>query len=285
MPEMISDSDMPAYLFQLEVDNFGMYHILWQAFSSNAGTPNQYYYIGPTKAAATASRAVSQQVTLSPDISNPILSFLYFAGGLGSTGNSEFVVKLDGSGGEETLFTTKNGSAGWEHHWIDLSAWSNETVTISFELNQSAGDHLAWVYLDEISLGSTYNDVWVAVESVYAGRGETVPIVISYGNRGGATAEDVTISLILSSSLVFVDSDIATTGGSPPTWQIGSLPAKSETQTIVVYVRVKQSAASFTNLTNSVTISTSAAELESGNNLATGTVFTGKYLYLPLATK
>lgn len=70
-----------------------------------------------------------------------------------------------------------------------------------------------------------------------------------------------------------------------PTWQIGSLPAKSEVQTIIVYVQIKTSAASFTNFTTTASISTSSNELETLNNTAAGTLFTGKYIYLPMVRK
>jgi hypothetical protein len=210
---------------------------------------------------------------------------MYQLGGVGPNGDSEFIVKLNDSGGEEVIFSTKQSTPGWVHEWVDLSAWANETVTLSFELLQAVDSPTTWAYLDEVSLGSTYNDVWVEIESVNAALGETVPIVISYGNRGGALAEDVEISLSLSSSLVFEGSDVAPANSTTLTWQLGDLPAKSDTRTIVVYVRVKQSADSFTNLTNSVSIETSSDELETLNNVATGTLFTGKYIYLPMMHK
>ena len=98
-------------------------------------------------------------------------------------------------------------------------------------------------------------------------------------------AENIEISLSLPANLAFVGSDVGSVNTTTPTWQVGSLPAKSDIQTIVVYVRVKQTAPSFTNLSTSVTIETSSNELETANNTATGTLFTGKYVYLPIMQK
>lgn len=285
LPKQISTSNMPAFLFELQVDSFGNYHLYWQEYSNVSGIPNKYYYTGPTQAAQSGSRSIEQVVTLTPSLVNPILSFLYQAGGLGPNGSSEFVVQVSGLAGEETIFSTKQSTPGWTHQWIDLSAWIGETITLTFELNQAANKPTAWVFLDEISLGSTFNDVWVEIESVNGALGETVPIAISFGNRGGALAEDVEVSLSLPSSVVFVGSDVSSVNPTTPTWQIGGLPAKSEMQTIIVYVQVKASAASFTNFTTTASISTSSNELETLNNTAAGTLFTGKYIYLPMVRK
>ncbi len=285
LPIQISTSGLSALLLELQVDSFGNYHLYWQEFLYSSGISNIYFYAGPTKAAQNGSRNIEQVVTLTPSLANPILSFLYQAGGLGPNGASEFVVQVSGLGGEDTLFSTRQSTAGWTHQWIDLSAWIGETITLTFELNQAANKPTAWVYLDEVSLGSTFNDVWVEIESVNGALGETVPIAISFGNRGGALAEDVEVSLSLPSSLVFKGSNIPSINPTTPTWQTGSLPAKSEVQTIVVYVQVKSSAASFTNFTTTASVATSSNELETLNNTATGTLFTGKYLYLPMVRK
>lgn len=279
----ISDSPLTVQNLQFSTDNFGNFHIFWQEYVVNSY--REFVYFGPTYASQNENSMIIQEVTLLPSLANPVLSFMYQLGGVGPNGNSEFKVSLNDSNGEEVIFSTKQSTVGWKHQWVDVSAWAGETVTLTFELDQAANSPFAWAYLDEISLGSTFNDVWVGIESANAGLGETVPIVISYGNRGGALAENVEISLSLSSSLMFEGSDVPPTNATTPTWQVGDLPAKGATQTIVVYVRVKQSAESFTNLINSVSIETSSNELESLNNVVTGTLFTGRYIYLPIMSK
>ncbi|WP_420632030.1 hypothetical protein [Candidatus Leptofilum sp.] len=276
----ISESSSISLIDEVMFDAYGNFHI----YSVKYGSLKRFF-ITPSYVDQANIGTLSQEVVLTPDLANPILSFMYQLGGVSSYGESVFKVSLNGASDDALLFSTKQSSPNWVHEWIDLSPWANETITLTFELNQSTNQPSAWVYLDEVSLGSTYNDVWVDIESVNAGIGETVPIVISYGNRGGALAEDVEISLLLPGSLVFEGSDIASIDESTPTWQIGGLPAKSETQTIVVYVRVRLAAPTFATLTNTVSITTTSNELESLNNTVSGTVYTGKFIYLPITTK
>jgi Tol biopolymer transport system component len=283
VPENLTGSVEESSLDQLEVDASGNYHLIVSEAASLAYP--RYYYWGPTYALAESSGFIHQEVTLSPTLANPILSFMYQLGGVQPNGDSEFVVKINSSNNEQVIYSTKQGTPGWVHEWIDLSAWANEIVTLSFELVQAANHPNAWVYLDEVSLGSTFNDVWVEIENVNGALGETVPIAVSFGNRGGAMAENVEVSLSLPSSVVFMGSNLPSINPTTPTWQIGSLPAKSEVQTIIVYVQIKTSAASFTNFTTTASISTSSNELETLNNTAAGTLFTGKYIYLPMVRK
>ena len=283
VPKNLSNTVDQSSIAQVGVDILGNYHLIISEYDGNSYP--KYFYYGPEYALSESSGSISQEIVLLPNLANPILSFMYQLGGIGPNGASELVVKLNNSGIEETVFSTKNSTPGWVHQWIDLSAWANETVTLTFELTQAANSPTAWAYLDEITLGSTFTDVWVDVESVNAGIGEIVPVTLSYGNRGGAVAENIEISLSLPANLAFVGSDVGSVNATTPTWQVGSLPAKSDIQTIVVYVRVKQTAPSFTNLSTSVTIETSSNELETANNTATGTLFTGKYVYLPIMQK
>lgn len=53
-----------------------------------------------------------------------------------------------------TQVFSSTAAIGWEHAWADVSPWAGQTVTVTFTLHQAAGEPLAHLYLDEVSLGS-----------------------------------------------------------------------------------------------------------------------------------
>ena len=88
-------------------------------------------------------------------------------------------VQVDNGITNTTVFTTAVSAADWTHQWLDLSAWKGQTITVSFTFHQNTPGLPAWMYLDEVSLGSGQPDVWVQLAN---------PPIGSAGKQGNLPA-------------------------------------------------------------------------------------------------
>jgi len=180
------------------------------------------------------------------------------------------------------LSTTTNTDV-WTHRWFDLPPWAGQAITLTFNLHQTAGDPIRWVYLDEVTLGSAYPDLWVSKDGPIARpAGEQVIYAITYGNRGGALASGVHITDTLPTELSFIDASVPPVTTLPLVWEVGDVPAKSGPFTITVTATVDPAAPLFTTLTNTVSIEAVSPELETFNNTAQVATFIGYRIYLPV---
>ena len=167
-----------------------------------------------------------------------------------------------------------------------MTPWAGHTVTLDFVVDQRAGQSCSWVQLDEVSLGGSYSDVWVAGSASTALPGEQLVYTISYGNRGSAPASGVTVSNLLPPAVSFIGANPPAATTSPfPTWEIGDLEARSGPHTIVVTASLSSSAALGSHLTGQASIATTSPEMDTSNNSAPISIFVGRTLYLPLLLK
>jgi uncharacterized repeat protein (TIGR01451 family) len=256
----------------------GNIHVVWSQW-------DRIYYT--SLAAAEGSDSSLAQTLAVPAVINPTLSFLVQLGGLWADSSSWFGVGLDNGISQSALFTTTT-STNWTHHWIDLTPWAGDVVTLTFSLHQEDGGTAAWAFLDDVTVGSAYPDIWLEMKGRPPGAlpGEQLIYTASYGNRGGTEAEGVTIGVTVPSELQFVDSNPLPIATKPAVvWDVGALPGKSEPYSVVLTTSVAPTAATMVYLTSTVTIDTTSQELETMNNLAQVSNLVGRLTYLPLVVR
>jgi uncharacterized repeat protein (TIGR01451 family) len=267
----------------IALDKLGGPHIVWH----DSTTGDEIYYVGPELAAQTGDSTIAQVVTIPVTISTPILSFLYQLGGASAAGGTYFNVRVDNGITPTLLFSTTSNTDAWTHRWLDLTPWAGQAITLTFTVHQVAGQTDIWAYLDEVTLGSAHPDPWVSKSSPSAAPpGGPVVYTIAYGNQGGAVANGVWITDTLPGDFLFASASPPPTVITPLlAWNVGNLPAKSGPFTIVVTATVVPTATLFRHYTNTVSIQTTATELEQANNVAVAQTFVGYRLYLPLAAR
>jgi hypothetical protein len=115
--------------------------------------------LGDSESASMGDSILSQVVTLS--VEYPVLSFVYqsryVSPVLMPQTSPGFAIEVSDGVTTSTLHTESIATQGWTHRWFDLSAWSGQTVTVTFVVNQGA------VYLDDVSIGSAYTDAWASI--------------------------------------------------------------------------------------------------------------------------
>jgi len=276
-------SDQPA-VFQMATEGEKSVHVVWQDPSDWEG---RIYYARAASNGVTGDSVISQTIMPPLSMSAPTLSFLYQLHGASDTSGSWLSVLVDDGLTVTALLSTTASRWDWTHVWVDVSAWTSRTVTLTFQVHQTADHFCTWGYLDEVSWGSAYPDLWVRKEgSGNALPGQEVVYDIIYGNRGGVTATGVLITDTLPMGLVFV-------AASPPPisltmplrWDAGDLPAWSGSRNIVLTVSVAPTATMSDFLTNTVRIGSALPEIETANNTFWHTLLVGYRIYLPLAMR
>jgi uncharacterized repeat protein (TIGR01451 family) len=266
---------------KIAVDGTETIHIVW------AHNPD-IYYRNLVPASETGDSAISQAVTVLNSDASPTLSFLHQLGGHHGTDGVWFSVGVDDGITATALFSTTTETDDWIHNWFDMTPWAGQTVTLTFNLHETVGYPTGWAYLDEITLGPAYPDLWVGKEAStrIAAPGDQVIYPISYGNRGGVAASSIQITDELPEGLSFEAASPPPSATTPSlVWDVGDLPAKSERYAIVVTTTVSDTAPLLSYLTNTVSIETTSPELETFNNSSQARVFVGRPVYLPLILK
>ena len=238
-------------------------------------------YRGVRLIEASDDMSLSQRVVIPAEMETPILSFYYQRNGLASEPENSFELWLD-DGTPIKIGDYQDLTADWQHEWIDLSAWRGQEVELAFKVHLDEGAVLESFYLDEVSLGSALPDVWVDVDTADGVAGSQVVHLLSYGNRGGATADNVILTYTLPPELTFVSASVEPVSLNPLRWELGDVVARSNGEPIKVTVAVAETAVPLTTLTPQATIVTSDNEPEQLNNQASGTMYVGAYSYLPL---
>ena len=281
-PRNISSTPLWSMSPQLAVEGNGAVHVVWAGESWQ-----DIYYVGTVSVEETSDSIIAQAVGMPITMPDPTLSFFYQLGGASATSGSWFRVQVSSSITATTLFSTTS-SIGWAHRWFDFTPWAGQTVTMTFGVHQTAGQPRTWAYLDEVTLGSAYPDLWVSKDGLpmAALPEEQVVYTIAYGNRGGAAASGARITDTLPSELPFLEASPVPIVTTPSlVWDVGDLAAESGPFAIVVTATVASTATMWSSYTNTVSIGTTSPELETANNLDQAAIFVGRRIYLPLVMR
>ncbi|MBN1537615.1 MAG: PD40 domain-containing protein [Anaerolineales bacterium] len=275
IPQKIQTSG--GYHSTLTMDSMGYPHVAWIN-----SVDNRINY-RTTLSGNTGNSILKQSLFISDSMPNPALSFLYRNFDASINKKSWFSININNTITNTNILSITD-SSDWNHRWFDMSAWRGQNITITFQLHEDENTIPAWVYLDEVSLGSIYPDVWIEMNSPSdAYREDTIVYSIIYGNRGSVTANDVVISATLPSELQniqYSDSPISPT--EPFIWDLGDLPAESGPFTIMITATVSDDAEYFQVLTSTAQVTTSP-ELEHLNNYSQNELFIhGIEYYLPM---
>ncbi len=281
-PQELSNTASEDARHQLVLDGDGGVHVIW--LGGDGGT--HVNYTGPAPASADGESVLSQAVPVAADGRPQTLSFLYQLHGASEVAGTNLHVELNDGLATTTLLSTAAERQDWTHFWADLTPWAGETVTLTFRVHEGSGHPYAWAYLDEVSAGSTYPDVWVGHKDASAEPGSQVALEITYGNRGAAPAEGVRLSAALPPELTFLAASLPPSTTVPIlTWELGALPAASGPYTLVITAAVAGGTPAPAPLTDTVAITTTSVELEIENNTATGVIAVKWQFYLPLIVK
>lgn len=140
-------------LWDLQYGPDGILHSLWE----DVRIDDESYFTWMTYrtsifADTTQTSTAAQTITIPEDMHSPTLAFMHQVYGGVTNAQTHFAVSItDGITTTDVFSTSQNGP--WLHAWADLSAWAGETVTVTFELRQAAGEPLMTVALDEVSVG------------------------------------------------------------------------------------------------------------------------------------
>lgn len=233
----------------------------------------------------TASQyaTLSQTVTVPAAEESPVLSFMYEPTRTSGAGSPFSVQVIDGTE-TTTVFTPQAYRTGWQHAAVDMSPWGGRQVTIQFKVQENAGVERTGIYLDEVSLGPVYPDVYVPGSSRDVQPGDEVTFSVAYGNQGGAPANGIQLELSLPAGLSYVSASIEPVETSPALkWNLGDLASRGSgvfSLTLAVAADVPLGV----ELSAPLSIST-ARELQTWNNTGSLLVFTGQRVYLPVLRK
>lgn len=282
-PQNASQTAGESLFPELVVSEKGAAHLVWADYEDV-----KVYYAEAALAEQASDSNIAQTVTLPITMSAPTLSFLYQLFSTTAARSPWFDVQVSNGIIATTLFSTTTSTTDWTHRWFDLTPWAGQSVTLTFNVHQTAGGPATWAYLDEVTLGSgTYPDLWVSQPSRVALPGEQVSHTIAYGNQGDSMARATQITMTLPPELAFVTADPPPTATGPAlVWDVGDLLAGSGPFTIVVTTVVSPTVPLGSVLNGSVNIASSSLEVEMGNNQTPVMVFVGgQQRYLPVIVK
>lgn len=264
------------YTVALTVDNHSNLHFVSVAF------PGIHYYQTLANAGVVSDTIVSQVVTIPNSNAASTLSFMSKANGDTANDSSYLEVSIIDNVNSTSVFSDTLDNQ-WALHWLDLQPWIGQTVTVSFKLKQEADDPFIQLFLDDITLGSSYPDVKLDI----AGAGNALPAeevvyTISYENQGGVNANGGLITVTLPDELAFAYAGTPPISTSPLIWDIGDLPAFSEGGAITFTTTVTTLANPLETVTVQADITTASPEMEVANNQATLDLFIGRFTFLPI---
>ncbi len=254
-------------------------------FPSEEDPNKPFSWVAPKFADISGNSVLSTNITIPQSMANPTLSFMYELSGEFGEVNDLFTIQVDDGSQITTVYATSAPSV-WKHHWLDMSQWSGQEVTVNFILKETVNTSNSSVIIDQVTLGSRYQDTLVTISDGFAAKGELGTIVIEYENQGQVTAENVQIQLTVPDGLKFVGADILPTDETPyAVWNLGDIVPNLGMQSFNVEVEVLFDAQGLSYLDTAVSITSDSQELELLNNVDKGTFFTGGYIYLPVIMK
>jgi uncharacterized repeat protein (TIGR01451 family) len=260
-------------------------HVIWHdGHIGYSDSQAEIFHVAQTLATKNEDIAFSQRVTLPLSITNPILSYVYKLTNASIPSQTGLMVDIDDGISNCTVLEIATDSLGWGHSWVDLSAWSGKQVTVTFNLHEEIGKPIPQLYIDEVSLGSTYPDVWIEANSTNAPLGAPIFFTLTYGNRGGAWAPNTIITFTLPAEIDFISANVTPASTSPLTWNMGTLPPKNGLTTLEIVGTTSTNTDPFRSYISTAQIS-SQSEMELLNNTATTSTYVGVFTYLPIINR
>ncbi len=268
-----------SQMTRLATDEGGWPHLLLRTYRNLA-------YVGPNLAPVTADSSVSQAIRVPVTPSTSVLSFLYRFDRAWPGEGFAFDVSLHTGATSTTLLTTHDVSSDWLHRHFDLTPWADQTITLTFNLHQTAGSPAAGVDIDEITAGSAYPDLWIRSGTEITPPGGQLTHVLTYGNRGGVAASSAQVTLQLPPELAFVSADPPPSVTAPELrWDVGNVASGATPAAIQVTLQVAASAARGATLISTANITSNTAEIEQANNSVESTTYVGYRFFLPMAAR
>ena len=241
------------------------------------------YYSRSAVSPAGGDSKITQHVATLAEMANPTLSFVYKYRTASTCLGCRIQVEVWNPITAAIVLSTSTETPNWAHVWYDLSAFAGTDITVTASVREAEGQPVAWAYLDEITVGSSFGDLWVSASSADLAPGHSAPLLISYGNRGGAPAGSawLTVTLPAALTLVSVSPPPATTTASL-IWDLGAMEAGAVGAGIVVTVSLAPGAQVPSTYFPEVLISSALPEVELANNLVRPPVHAGYRGFLPL---
>lgn len=145
----LSNSVQPSVDQAMAVDRNGDLHLIWVE-GSNA----EIVYAGPPVVATTNESSIFQVVTIPLTCTSPTVSFLYHLERATPVTGTWLSAQIDDGASAAIVFSTTASTQSWQHHWLDVSQWAGQSLTLTLALHQTAGDSAARAYIDDVTLGS-----------------------------------------------------------------------------------------------------------------------------------
>ena len=231
--------------------------------------------------------SLTQVITLTNSLYQPTLAFLYRLETQDILANDWFEVQIANGLTTTQVFSTAEPIADWTLAWLDLSSWASNSVTVTFNVHETANGLRTLVYLDEVSAGSASLDLWVSLSGPPAALpGQAVVYTVRYGNRGAVASPEALVMHLLPDGLSLVAADPPPITTEPPwAWKVGSLAAGSGPYTITITATVASTVTIGTLLSSQVDIAASGPDVDKTNNQVIASLFVGWRMYLPILQK
>jgi uncharacterized repeat protein (TIGR01451 family) len=203
------------------------------------------------------------------------------------TEGSHFEVRVQDSQASTILFSTAESTNKWTQGSYDLGNWIGETITLTFLADRTEGVFGLSAWLDEVSIGPAYPDVWIAATGdTHAQPGEQLNLELRYGNHGGALASGAVLSYTLPAGMSFVEANVPPTQvGSTLIWELGDLQARSGTYSILVTIAIDSGVMPGEYQVSLLEISSQTTELETVNNTLEVRTYVGSLVMIPMLCK
>jgi uncharacterized repeat protein (TIGR01451 family) len=258
----------------------GTAHVAWTEAPANWCA--QIYHAGVLLAETTGDVSAAQTVTVPGNLPNPGLSFVFQLGGAAADTGSGLAVLVDDGQVVQTVYSSTTSAGQWTRVSAPLSDWSGQTITLTLKLHAVAGTPVTWANIDDVTLGSVYPDLFVQTNATIAALpGDMVHYQIAYGNQGGSASSAVRLIHTLPPGIDFAAADLTPLSIDPVIWDLGSLPAHSGPNTLIVTATVKVTQPG-NSLLPASTLITGSTELELANNLSETLTWVGSRSFMPL---
>ena len=271
------------------MDDSGNLHVFWtKGFSTGGVTEAHLYYAGTEPLAQPSVSTLSQRVMVPEEMSNPVLSLHHQLNDPAPADLSRLQITIADDLTETIVFSSSIANSPiWTHDWVDVSAWRGQTVTVTLATRQPAGLARGWVYLDEVTLGSAYPDLWIqGCKPLFVGPDQEFSCAIALGNRSDIDAANGILTMTLPAELEQVTFNPAPTTMVPhPTWELGSLSADGSPITVIMTATVVHDAPLFAKLPVEFSLSSQTPEQERWNNQTEFEVIVGYRTLLPVLAR